>query len=93
MEAGLAPQHQKKRGEGQEGGHSNHLNRDQASWTILDLVNTLAQVIITGAMGRGSMEGGAQHTLSTRPPDTLRTSETGPDLLTGAVCRFIKKGQ
>ena len=93
VEAGLAPQHQKRRGEGQEGGHNNLHYKDQASWTILDLVNTLARVTTTGAMGRGSMEGGVQHTHSTRPPDIQKTSDTGPGLLTGAVGRSIRKGQ
>ena len=75
------------------GGHSNHHSKDQASWTITDLVSTLARVIITGAMGTGSMGGGDPHTHNTHHPDTQRTSGTDPDLLTGAVAHSIKKGQ
>ena len=75
------------------GGHSNHHYKDQASWTTTDLVSTLAQAIITGAMGTGSMGDGDPHTHNTHHPDTQRISGIDPGLLTGVVAHSIKKGQ
>jgi len=73
------------------GGHSSHHCKDQASWTTTDLVSTQAQAIITGAMGTGNMGDGDPHTHNTRHPDTQKTSDTGPGLLTGAAGHSIKK--